>query len=301
MFEKRQYDNFNDKLKGLKDDLDALMELHGYVDCSKALLLYVYIFLKTQPQEEYDTKYIDIPREVRADISKSPEKFCAYINSRTEVYNKVQGRTLRDYYEKYKNSYNLEIILSKREIVKLFLYYHPYPKYDRQSLKENIKEGAKTVKHTEMWTVGNLQKRLKEWWGYECTENTVRPVLAEFNNFDFSVIHSKGNKKGNIVLEWEFSKKLGLNKSLYKGVLPKYSFTLRVYGAPIAPYEEVLLESDCYLLDQWVNTISYILKTTLESENKIKKVCIKRSCKYAEYVYQYLKRNNVYEPLVICD
>ena len=207
------------------------------------------------------SKYLNIPVQDRRKIA-SPEKLCGYIHDEMEsryVFGDIKGRTLRDYYEKYMREYSLEVVLSKVEIVRLFLYYYPYPECSR--------EKATSLKVAKHWKAAELAEDLRVSWGYDYSVSTCNKVLKEFYHLSVplaSVQPLKKRSQRNVaVLEWAFVEAERKGRRL-KNYLPRYKFVCNTHA-----YQKPLIilsysEADCVLLDEWVMEVERAVKTLIE-------------------------------------
>ena len=134
-------------------------------------MLYEYVRVKEGFASQFES-VLNLPKKK----IKSPEVFCEFIQSwgiRKYGVNKIKGRTLRAFYEKYKEEYNLQIVLSDTEILHLFLYYHPYPQYNRDIVQ-------KVGKYVSVWKDLELQEALTQQWGYILSKSTCYKAIKQF-------------------------------------------------------------------------------------------------------------------------
>ena len=303
------------KARTLKEDVENILQFHGYVNCTKAVLLYEYVRLKEGYKQELKSII-----NIEIEKIRSAEGFCnAIASEKINDYgiDTIKGRTLRDIYDKYREGYNLETILSHSEIIQLFLYFFPYQNHDRDSL-------LNMVKYAIRWKPLTLKRMIEDKWGYDFSESKCYIVIKEF--YDFSAMANKENAfiRGRndeiAIMEWSFSvvdkrkdmirrirkmprkkgsvdviimlseKTINLEKGKRLGnLLPKYQF--KIVGNVKTSYlsTNTFGESECVLMDTWMNYIKITAKDFFKSWN-VKKIYIRKSCKNAEYVYQQLHR-----------
>lgn len=306
------------KARTLKEDVENILQFHGYVNCTKAVLLYEYVRLKEGYKQELKSII-----NIEIEKVRSAEVFCNTIaNEKINDYeiDTIKGRTLRDVYDKYRQGYNLETILSHSEIIRLFLYFFPYQNHDRTSLLDG-------TKYATRWRATTLKGVIADKWKYNFSESKCYAVIKEFYDFGVRGNNEKAFVRGRndeiAILEWSFSvvdkrkemirrirkmprkkgsddviillseKTINLEKGKRLGnPLPKYQF--KIVGDVKTSYlsTNTFGESECVLMDTWMNYIKITAKDFFKSWN-VKKIYIRKSCKNAEYVYQQLYR--IYE------
>lgn len=303
------------KARALKEDVENILQFHGYVNCTKAVLLYEYVRLKEGYKQELKSII-----NIEIEKVRSAEVFCNTIaNEKINDYeiDTIKGRTLRDVYDKYRQGYNLETILSHSEIIRLFLYFFPYQNHDRTSLLDGTKYAIR-------WRATTLKGVIADKWKYNFSESKCYAVIKEFYDFGVRGNNEKAFVRGRndeiAILEWSFSvvdkrkemirrirkmsrkkgsvdviimlseKTINLEKSKQLcNPLPKYLF--KIVGDVKTSYlsTNTFGESECVLMDTWMNYIKITAKDFFKSWN-VKKIYIRKSCKNAEYVYQQLYR-----------